>query len=147
MPILILEKPEPLSEASRGQAKPMLVGSDAMRLLAHELGRYCRQEVTGRSFLIAGHRGSGKTTLVQGGFQQVLDQMAAEDTRDRSSLRPLLILLQGPNLLPGPPELEVTAAAATNAVGDVITSAGPSSEMENVLIQITLAARGESLGT
>ena len=104
-----------------------------LNLLEHELRRYCNQEVTGRSFLIAGHRGSGKTTLVYGTFQRVLEEIGREDTRQ---LRPLLVLLQGPNLLPSPEENN--AASAAKAEGEAATKDPRPSEMENVLIQITL---------
>jgi hypothetical protein len=56
---------------------------------------YCERQITGRSFLIAGHRGSGKTTLVQNAFLQVW-----KDTRGPTSLAPLLVPLNGPSLLP-----------------------------------------------
>jgi hypothetical protein len=132
MPIRILEKPEPLSEASRANEKPVLIGSEALDLLEHELRRYCNQEVNGRSFLIAGHRGSGKTTLVYGAFQRVLEEMGDGDARQ---LRPLLVLLQGPNLLPSPEE---TNASVAKADGDAVAKDPRVSEMENVLIHITL---------
>jgi hypothetical protein len=126
MPITILEKPEPWSEASRGEVKPILIDSDALNLLVHELRHYCNQELTGRSFLIAGHRGSGKTTLVHAALQQVLEVVTEADRNgaaaSRPGLRPLLVLLQGPNLLPGPVERKIELA----------------SEMEHILIQITL---------
>lgn len=108
MPIRILDSPEPLTEASYG-TDPVLIGSDVLMVLQQEMIRYCEQRVAGRSFLIAGHRGAGKTTLVQGAFQQV--RAARNQAAERfalsgreelvaNRLRPLLVLLQGPNLLP-----------------------------------------------
>jgi hypothetical protein len=109
MPIRIIDSPEPLTGASVQQA-PMLIESDGLRMLKQELRRYCDQKVSGRSFLVAGHRGSGKTTLVQGSIQETNSEITSDwSTRllsgdpDRSeavTMRPLFILLQGPNLLP-----------------------------------------------
>lgn len=99
MPLRIRESPEPLSPASYDLAQEcVLVDSDAYRLLVQELRRYCRREVTGRSFLISGHRGSGKTTLVSNAFLEVWK----ESERSLSRVRPLLVQLHGPNLLPDP---------------------------------------------
>jgi energy-coupling factor transporter ATP-binding protein EcfA2 len=95
---MITDFPEPLSEASIESSKPViLIESDALRILKHELHRYCESEVTGRSFLISGHRGSGKTTVVLGCIQQLLK----DSERRELGRRPLLIPLHGPNLLPG----------------------------------------------
>jgi hypothetical protein len=110
MPIKIVESPEPLTGAS-GQQVPLLIGSDGLRMLKQELRRYCDQKVSGRSFLIAGHRGSGKTTLVQGSIQETDSEITSEWSTSRLlsgefdyataiTMRPLFILLQGPNLLP-----------------------------------------------
>jgi len=73
MPIRIVESSEPLSPAAqeRGQ-EALLIDSDASRLLSHEMLRYCDGEVTGRSFLIAGHRGAGKTTMVSNAHLQAV---------------------------------------------------------------------------
>ncbi|MCB9852248.1 MAG: hypothetical protein H6819_04065 [Phycisphaerales bacterium] len=46
-------------------AKPDLIRSVELDVFERELKRYCRGEVEGRSFLVAGHRGAGKTTLVR----------------------------------------------------------------------------------
>ena len=65
MPIQIVDFAEPFTEAQRaGLADPVHIKSDAYYQLLHELRRYCNLEISGRSFLVAGHRGSGKTTLV-----------------------------------------------------------------------------------
>jgi hypothetical protein len=109
MPIRIIDSPEPLTGASV-QQPPMLIESDGLRMLKQELRRYCDQKVSGRSFLVAGHRGSGKTTLVQGSIQETNAEIVSDwstrllsgdlDGSDAISMRPLFILLQGPNLLP-----------------------------------------------
>ncbi len=116
MPIRIVEPPDPLTTAARQAGAPILIGSEALRLLRRELNRYCYQMVSGRSFLIAGHRGAGKTTLVQGAFHHELGVIQQDEEQTTTlrlgeevrvlreeqerRLRPLLVLLQGPNLLP-----------------------------------------------
>jgi hypothetical protein len=47
-----------------GEQDVLLMPSAASRELERELRRYCAGEIEGRSFLVAGHRGSGKTTMV-----------------------------------------------------------------------------------
>jgi hypothetical protein len=100
MPIEIADYPDPLSEGSlsgRGRnTEPLLVESNASRVLRHELERYCRGKINGRSFLIAGHRGAGKTTLVAKAFMDVLRKSAD----GAAMLRPLFIALHGPSLFP-----------------------------------------------
>src|SRR5262245_51405405 len=105
MAIPIRVTPEPLSRNSFLEAnEPLLVKSRAYELLRQELRRYCAGDVNGRSFLISGHRGAGKTTLVASAFLSVL----AESNDNRGAydkvqlLRPLYVSLHGPNLLPDP---------------------------------------------
>src|SRR5271170_5014290 len=98
MPIGIVEPPEPLSQASAAKEEPILIGSDAVRLVQHELTRYCYGGVNGRSFLIAGHRGAGKTTIVQSAFERVREQIENDRFVSRGAervrpLRPLMVLL------------------------------------------------------
>lgn len=131
MAITIQERPEVFTEASLlSSAPPLLIPSKAVGLLTHELRRYCKREISGRSFLIAGHRGAGKTTLVLNGCQEIFKE--SED--GRVPLRPLLVMLQGPNLLPNE-EDELPIAED----GDKTKAAQRKiSPMENVLRQITL---------
>ena len=90
MVIKIQDCPDPLSPESYSKSS-ILAESQAYHLLARELERYTTGEVIGRSFLISGHRGSGKTTLVH---------KAIQDVRPRpGSLIPLLVPLHGPALL------------------------------------------------
>lgn len=96
MALNILQSPEPLSPESLLRPEEVrLIHSDAYRQLNAELERYCRGEISGRSILLAGHRGSGKTTLVQGAFLNVWRQ-----SHESGHLRPLLVMLHGPSLLP-----------------------------------------------
>ena len=90
--------------------RPPFMASEAYRVLLTEMRRYVREEVAGRAFLISGHRGAGKTTLVQ----RVVDDLGDELFRDltktsfpsptpqalaRRPQRPLLVKLHGPSLL------------------------------------------------
>ena len=135
MPISIRERPEVFTDASLNSADPpFLIRSDALALLTHELRRYCKREISGRSFLIAGHRGAGKTTLVLSACQQIFK----ESEEGRVFLRPLVIMLQGPNLLPNQDdELPVAEDADKTQVAQKKIS-----PMENVLRQITLGLYG-----
>jgi hypothetical protein len=96
-------------------ARAHFIKSRAYDTLTRELTRYVKGEVPGRSFLIAGHRGAGKTTLVR----QVVEDLnrsiidkAVETANarnvDKSRMfvqqRPLLVKLHGPSLLPAMPK-------------------------------------------
>jgi len=98
MPIHILDSADPLSDASLSAGSDAVLRnaqSGAGRVLRLELARYCRGEVNGRSFLIAGHRGAGKTTMVADALDQVLKRSRLPVER---LLRPLPIFLHGPSL-------------------------------------------------
>ena len=102
MPVRINPNAEPLSFAARTDTprhptgrtppSPTLARSQAGDLLEHEMKRYCDGLVRGRSFLIAGHRGSGKTTLID---RVVLDLQTAS-LREELRFKPLPVYLQGP---------------------------------------------------
>jgi hypothetical protein len=91
MGIRILAPPDPRTPSSE-QREPILIGSAGADHLLRELHRYCQGEVEGRSFLISGHRGAGKTTMVNDCVQKV-------DRTEGLRYRPLLIRLHGPNLV------------------------------------------------
>src|SRR5713101_647185 len=93
MPIYIKQTVEPGSPASRSHPI-ILAGSDVAKRLTAIVKRYVEGNVTGRSFLISGHRGAGKTTLVKKVVQNVESDLAGQ------GLRPLLVALSGPMLLP-----------------------------------------------
>jgi len=104
MAVLLQATAEPLSLAARTDTPPhpgdkpapatILAHSRAADVLTHELERYCEGHLRGRSFLIAGHRGSGKTTLVDGVLLQLQQQALARKVR----LKPLPVYVQGPQL-------------------------------------------------
>ncbi len=95
MKLRLVDSPEPLTEAADGGKEVILADSDASRQLARILRRYLERKIPGRTVLISGHRGSGKTTLVRKVVQEV-----REELRQRTNRRPLLVLLHGPDLLP-----------------------------------------------
>jgi hypothetical protein len=97
VPLKIVQTPEPLSENSLSQfevRRPLLIGSDAARVLESELRDYCAGDITGRSFLIAGHRGAGKSTLVANAFLEVWTAFQT----GKIKRRPLFVPLSGPAL-------------------------------------------------
>jgi hypothetical protein len=93
MAIFIVESPDPQMQRAAGGTASLLAESVAYNRLCRELRRYVEGEITGRSFLIAGHRGAGKTTLVLKAVQDVLNSVAP------GNIRPLLVALHGPDLL------------------------------------------------
>lgn len=110
MTLSIVYSSDPLSLASlEGATRPILIESDASRLVTSELRRYCRREISGRSILVAGHRGGGKTTVVLGSFLSLL-----RDAENAGHLRPLLVLLHGPSLLPTEPPAAARSQGETD---------------------------------
>ncbi len=113
MPIQIMEGADPLSDAALKSESEGIVRnaqSDAGRVLKLELMRYCRGEVHGRSFLIAGHRGAGKTMMVADALDKVLRQSRRPG---EPLLRPLPIFVHGPSLF----EVEAAEAAKPQEAG------------------------------
>lgn len=121
MPIRVRQFPEPFAPDARREA-PVLARSDAYRNLFAALRRYLDGEINGRSFLISGHRGSGKTTLVLHAVWELQKEARP------SSLRPLLVRLQGPDLLPDP---EVLRAAAEGLSGNGDEAGGGEDQPES----------------
>lgn len=73
-------------------------------VLKRELWRYLREEVEGRSFLLAGHRGAGKTTLTLRAVADISDEILAAAVAGSPPpvrQRPLLVKLHGPALFSG----------------------------------------------
>ncbi len=96
MPIYLKEPVETYSDASfDASVEPIVMESDAFRVLYAEMLRYSRGEINGRSFLIAGHRGAGKTTMVESAVLALRDYWRDQQV----PLRPLLVPLNGPSML------------------------------------------------
>jgi hypothetical protein len=100
---LALDWPAPWSPAARDstveaeKALAGLVQSEVQGRLAAEIDRYAVGKVSGRAFLLAGHRGVGKTTTVAAAIQQVYTSCV----RTKLPYRPLLVRLHGPSLVDG----------------------------------------------
>ncbi len=119
MSITIAPVFDPLSDSATQLARttPLIImQSDAGRMLRHELARYCAGEISGRSFLIAGHRGAGKTTMVADALRRVIEGLQP------LHLRPLPVYLHGPSLFetvsapePASPDPKPAATAAKHA--------------------------------
>lgn len=102
MPIRLKRIAEPLSLAARTDTAPhpgwaapdavILAPSQARSVLSHEMSRYCDGLVRGRSFLIAGHRGSGKTTMVD----HVLFEHQKRALAHQLRCKPLPVYVHGP---------------------------------------------------
>ena len=102
---------EPLSRASLDPDGPgsgtLYAECDAHKELIREIRAYAAGQICGRSILVAGHRGSGKTTLVHKAIQDVRNEsMRPEETSHATAkpgagprlLRPLLVPLHAPSL-------------------------------------------------
>lgn len=93
MPLRVKILAEPFTEYSKSE-EPILAQSDEYRRLYRDLERYTSGQIQGRSYLIAGHRGSGKTMLVHKTVEDLLRDSAHREHR------PLFVRLHGPDLLP-----------------------------------------------
>jgi len=99
MPIDAITPPEPLAGPPGNETGPtlptlLLAQTQAGKTLVTILGRYCKREISGRSILIAGHRGAGKTTLVKAAIQELRQGF------DKDAI-PLYVQIHGPDLLGG----------------------------------------------
>jgi hypothetical protein len=130
VPLKIVETPEPLSENSLSEfeaRKPLLIGSDASRVLESELRDYCDGNIAGRSFLIAGHRGAGKSTLVANAFLEVWNAFQGGEVRRR----PLFVPLSGPSLFFRPPVTETANNDETSEDEPIETEEDAEEEAED----------------
>jgi hypothetical protein len=108
---------EPLSLATEGEQglASAIVPSDAYRQLKADLRRYVEGKLVGRSFLISGHRGAGKTTMVRHAVEAVEIEMASE----LKPCRPIFIPLHGPSILrPLAPKPAGEGASATDLAAE-----------------------------
>ena len=142
MAIQILDSADPLSDASLRSDSDSGVRnaqSAAGRVLRLELTRYCRGEVNGRSFLVAGHRGAGKTTMVADALDKVLRRSRLPDEH---LLRPLPIFLHGPSLF----EAELGDAQGAGAAPGRRRAAAEPSESQKMALQARVALQQIILG-
>lgn len=128
---LLDEHPAPWGPIARDDAAEgmraldRLAGSTAQFQLAREIKRYARGEVSGRAFLIAGHRGAGKTTAVLAAMQRVYNECQNSADPRLRSCRPLLVRLHAPSLvIDGEPAASASAQPAS-VTGGGAPSGGP----------------------
>jgi hypothetical protein len=98
MPLRIKAQAEPFTDFSKS-VEPILAESEVYLRLQKDLKRYTDGLIQGRSYLIAGHRGSGKTTVVYKAIEDLIRSSVLG-----SDSRPLFVRLHGPDLLPPFPE-------------------------------------------
>jgi hypothetical protein len=99
MPIRIRNHNDPLSPRSLDlpdSERPGGASCAAARIFAQELERYCTGMLTGCSFLISGHRGAGKTTMVESAIDEAMRRSL--EVRDDAFAMPLPVFLNGPSL-------------------------------------------------
>jgi hypothetical protein len=141
---------------------PPFADSPAHQLLLRDLRRYVFEEVPGRSFLIAGHRGAGKTAVVTHAAHLLRNEILVGATSPEIPLgrkgrlqRPLLVKLVGQSLLAPPPQLKPkdpkdgetpvpgpsteAGAAGTAAVGGDGAAPDHAAAAGNALVHITIA--------
>lgn len=95
MTIRLRQLREPVPTSAWFQKPGELATAASFHRLKSAIARYVSEEISGRSFVIAGHRGAGKTTLVYEAIRAVRN----EDPEGVRRMRPLLVLLNGPDLL------------------------------------------------
>lgn len=132
--------------------------SRAYRLLLRDLRRYVREDIAGRSFLIAGHRGAGKTATVAQAVRRTENEMiegsvpggVQRASRSGRLQRPLKVKLVGESLIAPPPKLAQTEPKAADAKTDTAGVAAPkpsappppavpSDTAQSALVHITIA--------
>ena len=111
--------PDPLDDWPLPLAVPF-IESRELAWLKQDLESYARGRVRGRSYLIAGHRGAGKTALVQHAVDLLAATVMSESVKENADLpvgpfqRPLLVKLHGPSMLE---EMRPADAAGDAAAG------------------------------
>ncbi len=91
----------------KAEPLPVFLQGDAYRVLSREMTAYVSGQIPGRSFLISGHRGAGKTTLVERvardvGLAKIVTFRRGGDA-GAGPRRPLLVKLYGPSLVQDEP--------------------------------------------
>ncbi|WP_416896263.1 MAG: hypothetical protein ACMVY4_12015 [Minwuia sp.] len=84
----------------RNRSRPAFAKSPAYETIKRELIRYLNGETRGRSFLVSGHRGAGKTSMVLRVIEDVQDwTLNPEPGENPPPQRPIPVKLHGPTLL------------------------------------------------
>jgi hypothetical protein len=125
--------------------EPHHATSRAYELLCRDLHRYSRDEIAGRSYLIAGHRGAGKTTMVARAILEVRNRILQESASAEASTlgrrprlqRPLLVKLIGQSLITPPPRLPSEKADGSYDTADQADE--KHDQVESALVHIAIA--------
>lgn len=161
--------PEPPAGDWDLPGRPGFAESTAFQRLFQDLRRYVHDEVAGRSFLVAGHRGAGKTATVAEAIRRLHADSLRNSGDPKGPLgrlarlqRPLVVKLVGQSLIAPPPrqreiedqEAEARVAAGTGATPpevpapvtgegaqnqDQATAGKGDDHVENALVHITIA--------
>ena len=144
------------------EGEPIYAETEAYGALLGDLHRYVNEEITGRSFLISGHRGAGKTSMVLHAVRRLrnaaLQQAVLAATESRASpdvnapqrrrQRPLLVKIVGQSLIAPPPlqtseearQQKEAAEAASRSFATTKDANAPEPALaENALVHITIA--------
>ncbi len=129
MSISIINARDPFCGKSVGGS--IAASSSAFDRLRREMLRYCEGEILGRSFLVTGHRGAGKTTTTALAIESVQTEMLGK------GVRPLFVPIHGPDLIPAK---EVRDAASIPTLSG-ITALSP----QTMALMSSLGSGGVSL--
>jgi hypothetical protein len=138
----------PLTDWPRPYLPPFIATTE-LDQLKQELTRYLNGEIPGRSFLIAGHRGTGKTSLVRRAVDELADDRLDRSTKDDPLKatgagrplpvgpfqRPILVKLHGPTML----GTDVVVAKPLEPGGSAETTTTVEAGPHSALLQITVA--------
>lgn len=144
MTLMIRDPADPIAQ----QAPDALAHSDSYDVLLHEIRKYCADDCKGRSFLLGGHRGAGKSTIALAAIQRLTNELEKPRSGGESDahgagqsgrrlMRPLLIQLHGPSLF-GTEDVELGIGADDAAAR--ADARATRKETQIVLEQITLSA-------
>ncbi len=138
--------------------RPIFLRSNAYDTLERELRGYVSGTITGRSFLIAAHRGVGKTSLVLRATDQLEREVirkavdgrdgpyAGRDARHATWQRPMLVKLNGSSLLAPPKndgDMALTPAERTKAKSDAAGAASAETALQQITITLYRALARE----
>jgi hypothetical protein len=146
----------PLADWPRPYLPPFIETAE-LGQLKRELTHYLNGEIPGRSFLIAGHRGTGKTSLVRRAVDDLADDLLDRSTKDDALAaegagrklpdgpfqRPLLVKLHGPTMLQNDVEVPKPAAAGTSGDATTKVEAGPHAALLQITVALYRALVGE----
>jgi hypothetical protein len=100
---------EPQAGPPGQDSMSILAITEAGKRLLEIIERYCNREIAGRSVLIAGHRGAGKTTVIRSAIQDLRGRPYLQ-----KSVVPLYVQIHGPDLLGGETVLGIQRTSANS---------------------------------